>query len=89
MEALKLASTESPDIIITDYIMPEMDGIMLTKKLKSREATRAIPIMMLTVKDEEESELEGLDAGADDYLTKPIARKRFLARVALLLKRTK
>jgi len=89
LEALKLASTETPDIIVTDYVMPEMDGVMLIKKLKSQAATRAIPIMMLTAKDEEESELEGLDAGADDYLTKPIARKRFLARVALLLKRTK
>ena len=89
VEALKLASTENPDMIVTDYVMPEMDGVMLIKKLKSKAATRAIPIMMLTARDEEESELEGLDAGADDYLTKPIARKRFLARVAVLLKRTK
>ena len=89
VEALKLASTENPDMIVTDYVMPEMDGVMLIKKLKSKAATRTIPIMMLTAKDEEESELEGLDAGADDYLTKPIARKRFLARVARLLKRTK
>lgn len=89
VEALKLASTENPDIIVTDYEMPEMDGVMLIKKLKSQAATRHIPIMMLTARDEEESELEGLNAGADDYLTKPIARKRFLARVALLLKRTK
>ena len=89
MEALKLASTETPDMIITDYLMPEMDGVMLIKKLKSQAATRTIPIIMLTAKDEEESELEGLDAGADDYLTKPIARKRFLARVARLLKRTR
>ena len=89
VEALKLASTENPDIIVTDYVMPEMDGVMLIKKLKSQAATRDIPIMMLTARDEEESELQGLDAGADDYLTKPIARKRFLARVAVLLKRTK
>ena len=89
LDALKLASTENPDIIVTDYVMPEMDGVMLIKKLKSQAATRAIPIVMLTVKNEEESKLEGLNAGADDYLTKPIARKRFLARVALLLKRTK
>jgi len=89
LEALKLALTENPDIIVTDYVMPEMNGVMLIKKLKSQATTRAIPIMMLTGKDEEESELEGLDAGADDYLTKPIARKRFLARVAVLLKRTK
>ncbi|HKI49877.1 MAG TPA: ATPase, T2SS/T4P/T4SS family, partial [Desulfobacteria bacterium] len=89
VEALKLASTENPDMIVTDYVMPEMDGVMLIKKLKSRKDTRSIPIMMLTAKDEEESELEGLDAGADDYLTKPIARKRFLARVSRLHKRSK
>ncbi len=89
VEALKLASTETPDIIVTDYEMPEMDGVMLIRKLKSQASTRFIPIMMLTAKSEEESELEGLDAGADDYLTKPIARKRFLARVARLLKRTR
>ena len=89
VEALSLATMENPDIIVTDYEMPEMDGVMLIKKLKGQTATRSIPIMMLTARDEEESELEGLDAGADDYLTKPIARKRFLARVALLLKRKK
>ena len=87
VEALKLASTEDPDMVVTDYVMPEMDGVALIKKLKGRKETRNIPIMMLTAKDEEESELEGLDAGADDYLTKPIARKRFLARVARLLRR--
>ncbi len=89
VEALKLASTEKPDIIVTDYEMPEMDGVMLIRKLKSQASTRFIPIMMLTAKSEEKSELEGLNAGADDYLTKPIARKRFLARVARLLKRTR
>ena len=89
VEAFKLASTENPDIIVTDYEMPEMDGIMLIKKLKGQISTRAIPVMMLTARNEEESELEGLNAGADDYLTKPIAQKRFLARVALLLKRKK
>jgi type IV pilus assembly protein PilB len=89
VEALKLASTENPDIIVTDYVMPEMDGVMLIKKLKSQKDTRSIPIMMLTAKEGEESELESFNAGADDYLTKPIARKRFLARVARLLKRSK
>ena len=88
VEALKLASTENPDMVVTDYVMPEMDGVALIKELKGRKETRNIPIMMLTAKDEEESELEGLDAGADDYLTKPIARKRFLARVARLLRRS-
>jgi len=89
VEAFQLAKTENPDIIVTDYEMPEMDGVMLIKELKGEIATRFIPVMMLTARDEEESELEGLNAGADDYLTKPIARKRFLARVALLLKHKK
>ena len=89
VEAFQLATTENPDIIVTDYEMPEMDGVMLIKELKGQIATHFIPVMMLTARDEEESELEGLNAGADDYLTKPIARKRFLARVALLLKRKK
>ena len=88
IEALKLASTERPNLIVTDYMMPEMDGVALIKKLKSQMSTRFIPIIMLTAKNEEESEVEGLDAGADDYLTKPVARKRFLARVARLLNRS-
>ena len=89
VEGLKLATTEKPDLIVTDYVMPEMDGVMLIKKLKSQMSTRFIPVIMLTAKDEEESEVEGLVAGADDYLTKPIARKRFLARVSRLLKSRK
>ena len=87
IEALKLASTERPNLIVTDYVMPEMDGVALIKKLKSQMSTRFIPIIMLTIKSEEEFEVEGLDAGADDYLIKPVARKRFLARVARLLNR--
>ncbi len=89
MEALKLASAERPNLIVTDYMMPEMDGVALIKKLKSQMSTRFIPIIMLTAKSEEDSEVEGLDAGADDYLTKPVARKRFLARVSRLLNRSR
>ncbi len=88
VEALQLASTERPNLIVTDYMMPEMDGVMLIKELRSQESTRSIPVIMLTAKDEEEDELEGFDAGADDYLTKPIASKRFLVRIARLLKRS-
>ncbi len=88
IEALKLVSTERPNLIITDYVMPEMDGVALIKKLKSQMSTRFIPIIMLTVKSEEEFEVEGLCAGADDYLIKPVARKRFLARIARLLNRS-
>jgi type IV pilus assembly protein PilB len=87
LEALRLASEEKPDLIITDLLMPKMDGITLIKKLKDQSSTRDIPVMMLTAKDEVDTEVEGIDAGADDYLTKPVNAKRLLARVSRILAR--
>jgi DNA-binding response OmpR family regulator len=87
LEALKLTFQEKPDLIITDFIMPGMDGVALIKKLKNQLATRFIPIIMLTAKDEEDAEVEGIDAGADDYLTKPVNAKRLLVRINRLIKR--
>lgn len=87
LEALRVAIQEKPDLIITDYLMPEMDGVALTKKLKSQLSTRYIPIIMLTAKSEMDSEVKGIEAGADDYLTKPVNPKRFLLRVNKYLNR--
>jgi type IV pilus assembly protein PilB len=87
LQALKLAYTERPDLIITDYMMPEMDGKALIQKLKTQLATRFIPIVMLTSRDEVDSEVEIIDAGADDYLVKPVVPKRLMARVNRLLNR--
>ncbi len=87
VDALKLAYQEKPDLLVTDYMMPEMDGITLIKKLRSQLTTRYIPIIMLTAKKGIDSEIEGIDAGADDYLTKPVNPKRFLSRVSRLLNR--
>jgi len=67
--------------------MPKMDGMILIKKLRSQLATRYIPIIMLTAKDQEDSEVEVIDAGADDYLLKPVNPKRFLSRIKRLLNR--
>lgn len=86
-QALKLAFTERPDMIITDYLMPEMDGKKLIQKLKMQLATRFIPIIMLTSRDEVDSEVEVIDAGADDYMVKPVVPKRLIARVKRLLNR--
>jgi DNA-binding response OmpR family regulator len=61
--------------------------MILIKKLKSQLATRYIPIIMLTSKDQEDTEVEVIDAGADDYLVKPVNQKRFLARINRLLNR--
>ncbi|MFO7598475.1 MAG: ATPase, T2SS/T4P/T4SS family [Candidatus Desulfacyla sp.] len=85
LEALKMVANDKPDLILSDFLMPEMDGLTLTRKLKAQLATRFIPIIMLTAKDEVESEVEVIDAGADDYLTKPVVPKRLVARVKRLL----
>ncbi len=87
LEALKLVAKDKPDLIVSDFLVPEMDGLTLVKKLKSQLATQFIPVIMLTAKDEVESEIEVIDAGADDYLTKPVVPKRLLARVNRLLNR--
>jgi type IV pilus assembly protein PilB len=87
VEALKVASKERPDLIITDYLMPEMDGITLIKKLRSQLTTRYIPVIMLSAKDGVDAEVKGLDAGADDYLIKPVNPKRLLARINRLFDR--
>ena len=87
MDALKIAFQEKPDLIITDYMMPEMDGMTLITKLKSQLATRFIPIIMLTSKDEVDAEVAVINAGADDYLTKPVNPKRLIVRINRLLNR--
>jgi len=88
LEALEKAQRERPDLIISDLVMPRMNGMELVKALKSQLSTRYIPIIMLTVRKEVDTEVEGMEAGADDYLTKPVNPKRLLARVARFLKRS-
>jgi Response regulators consisting of a CheY-like receiver domain and a winged-helix DNA-binding domain len=70
-----------------DVMMPRMDGVQATRIIRSRLQTAAIPVVMLTAKSDLESELAGLDAGADDYLAKPFDAARLLARIRMLLKR--
>ena len=86
-EALKSVYQAMPDLIVTDYVMPEMDGFTLIKKLKEEIATRMIPVIMLTANEDLKSEVEVLNVGADDYMTKPVNYERFIARVNRLLQR--
>jgi len=86
-EGYDLASTEPYDLIILDRLLPEMDGIEIAKKL--REQKNHTPILMLTAKGQVTDRVEGLDAGADDYLVKPFAFEELLARIRALTRRPK
>jgi two-component system, OmpR family, KDP operon response regulator KdpE len=74
----------SPDLVVTDLAMPEMDGVELCRRLRSRSA---LPIILLSVRGDDESKIQALDAGADDYVTKPFSIDELLARVRAALRR--
>jgi two-component system response regulator MprA len=86
-EALeRLAQNGEPDAVVLDILMPKMDGLEVCRRLR-REGHR-LPVLMLTARDEVENRVAGLDAGADDYVTKPFALEELLARLRALLRRT-
>ena len=85
MQALLEMKTWPPDLIITDLRMPNMDGLQLCRQIRSESR---IPIIVLSVKGEEAIKVEALDAGADDYITKPFSINELLARVRAALRRT-
>lgn len=84
-EALGVAEREKPDLIILDLMMPEMDGHEFIETWRRRHST---PIIMLTARVEEESQVIGLDLGADDYVTKPFRPRELMARVRAVLRRS-
>lgn len=83
--ALELFQLWTPDLVITDLSMPNMDGLEVCRRLR---AVSTVPIIVLSVKGDESVKIEALDAGADDYVTKPFAMGEFLARVRALLRRS-
>lgn len=76
-----------PDLLILDWMLPGKTGVQFVKELRSNDRTRSLPILMLTAKGEELDKIAGLNAGADDYVTKPFSPKELLARVKALLRR--
>ncbi len=87
-KAEAMLNQQIPDLILLDWMMPGISGINYIKSLRRNEKTDIIPVIMLTAKTEENNMLEGLDSGADDYLSKPFSTKELHARIRALLRRT-
>ncbi|WP_234571833.1 hybrid sensor histidine kinase/response regulator transcription factor [Rhodohalobacter sp. 614A] len=85
VQALSIAEKYLPDLIIADIMMPELDGISFNRKLKENSATASIPVIFLTAKAAKKSQIEGLEVGADDYITKPFDPDLLKARVQNLI----
>lgn len=88
LSAVTMAKTDKPDLIVLDLMLPGMDGLEVCRTLKGQQSTTAIPIVMLTAKDEEIDKIIGLELGADDYLTKPFSPRELVARVKAVLRRS-
>lgn len=84
-EALQVFLDANPALVITDLVMPEMDGVELTREIRQRALT---PIIVVSVRSQEQEKIRALDEGADDYITKPFAIQELLARVRVQLRRT-
>src|SRR5260370_40108182 len=86
-EALARLSEALPDLVISDVTMPRMDGFELVKRIRSQTATKALPVILLTGRDDTEDVVAGMGLGADDYLVKPFALRELLARVRAKIER--
>jgi len=85
--ALRLARSERPSLLVLDLMLPGMDGLDVTRALRGDPATRTLPIIMLTARVDETDRLIGLELGADDYITKPFSPRELVARVRAVLRR--
>ncbi|MBT3917025.1 MAG: phosphate regulon transcriptional regulator PhoB [Rhodospirillaceae bacterium] len=86
-EALLLVEEENPDLVILDWMLPELSGIDVCRRLRETKKFKTIPIIMLTARGEESDKISGLDAGADDYVVKPFSPSELIARVRAVLRR--
>ena len=86
-DAMSALNRELPDLIVLDWMLPGMSGLDLARRLRAEARTRSLPIIMLTARAEEQDKLNGLENGADDYLTKPFSPRELNARVKAVLRR--
>jgi two-component system phosphate regulon response regulator PhoB len=87
-DAHSLVVDQKPDLILLDWMMPNVSGVELARRLKRDPLTAEIPIIMLTAKGEEDHKITGLEAGADDYITKPFSPRELVARLKAVLRRS-
>jgi two-component system phosphate regulon response regulator PhoB len=88
-EALTLIAEREPDLILLDWMLPQLSGIEICRRLRRRPETASIPIIMLTARGEEPDRLRGLETGADDYITKPFSPAELIARIRAVLRRVR
>ncbi len=86
-EGLAIAEAERPDLVVLDIMKPKLNGVELTERLRENGQLRLTPILMLTARTGEGDEIAGLEAGADDYLPKPVSTRRLISRIRALLRR--
>jgi two-component system phosphate regulon response regulator PhoB len=87
-QAHALVVDERPDLVLLDWMMPGTSGLELARRLRRDDLTARIPLIMLTAKSEEDNRIQGLDAGADDYITKPFSTRELVARIKAVLRRS-
>ena len=85
--AMEHIKRELPDLILLDWMLPEISGVELAKRLRADQRTHNIPIIMLTARSDEKDKIIGLEAGADDYITKPFSPRELIARIRAVLRR--
>jgi two-component system, OmpR family, alkaline phosphatase synthesis response regulator PhoP len=86
-QGLKLAKELHPDLVLLDIMMPVMDGLEVCEKMRMNAETKYIPVIFLTARSDEKTEVSGLDKGADDFITKPISTTKLLSRIKAVLRR--
>lgn len=86
-EGLRMAKAESPDIVLVDWMMPRMDGEQFCRAMREEPALKSLPVLMLTVRQTADEELEALHFGVDDFVVKPFKAPELLARVRAALRR--
>lgn len=87
-KALLTIADRRPDLVLLDWMMPGINGIDLARRLKREDATKEMPLIMLTARGEEDDRIRGLEVGADDYIAKPFSPRELVARIRAVLRRT-